>query len=60
MNKWKEFAHWVAKQVINEENWEENNYKDAFPELALRKLYKLGIVEKDEESWYYEDEYDRV
>ena len=53
-----EFAHWVAKFVcVSDEDWEDEYCGNAwiFPELACRKLYKLGIIQKNEEDeWVYE------
>ena len=40
--KWIEFAHWVAKEVLDD-YFEENS--GAFAEIACRKLVKLGLVE---------------
>lgn len=38
------FAKWVASEVVqNEDEWEDNLHY-AFPEIACRKLCKLGIV----------------
>ena len=45
------FAHYVAKEAFDE--YEALSYS-AFFELVCRKLYKLGIVEKDREYWSYE------
>ena len=45
------FAHYVAKEAFDE--YEVLSYS-AFFELVCRKLYKLGIVEKDGEYWSYE------
>lgn len=51
------FAHWVAKMVcVSDERWEDeySGYRDIFPELACRKLHKLGIVGKSEDgNWVY-------
>ena len=43
-----EFAEWVATEIFDE-NWEYN--KDAFAELACRKLAKLGIVRAKGNEW---------
>ena len=43
-----EFAEWVATEIFDE-NWEYN--KDAFTELACRKLAKLGIVKAKGDEW---------
>lgn len=45
---YKTFAEWVAKEIFSEE-WEFN--KDAFAEIACRKLAKLGIVKVDGDKW---------
>ena len=45
------FANYVAKEAFDE--YEVLSYS-AFFELVCRKLYKLGIVEKDGEYWSYE------
>jgi hypothetical protein len=42
------FAEWVAEEIFDE-NWELN--KDAFAELACRKLSKLGIVIRMGDEW---------
>lgn len=43
-----DFARWVASEIFDE-NWEYN--KDAFAELACRKLEKLGIVRAKGDKW---------
>ena len=43
-----DFANWVAEEIFDE-NWEYN--KDAFAELACRKLTKLGIVRANGDEW---------
>ena len=43
-----QFAKWVAEEIFDE-NWEYN--KDAFEELACRKLAKLGIVRAKGNEW---------
>ena len=45
---WKDFAVWVAKEIFDDE-WEYN--KDAFAEIACRKLNKLGIVKANGDKW---------
>ena len=45
---WKDFAVWVAKEIFDDE-WEYN--KDAFAEIACRKLNKLGIVKAKGDEW---------
>lgn len=42
------FAEWVAEEIFAPE-WEYN--KDAFAEIACRKLAKLGIVKADGDKW---------
>ena len=42
------FAEWVAEEIFDD-NWEYN--KDAFAELACRKLEKLGIVRAKGDEW---------
>jgi len=47
------FAHFVAREVVvSDEEWESNEC--AFPEIASRKLHKIGIVEKYGAFWHYE------
>ena len=48
-----DFCEWVAGEVIDEEKWED--YKDSFAEIACRKLHKLGIVDKQGDSWVYKE-----
>lgn len=43
-----QFAKWVASEIFSEA-WEDN--KDAFAEIACRKLAKMGIVRKDGIFW---------
>lgn len=45
---YKAFAEWVASEIFTEE-WEYN--KDAFAEIACRKLNKLGIVASEGNVW---------
>jgi len=47
------FAKWVAKEVC-QDNFADN--ADAFAEIACRKLYYLGIIEKDGAWWGYKEE----
>ena len=47
-SKEREFAEWVASEIFDE-NWEYN--KDAFEEIACRKLSKLGIVKANGDMW---------
>ena len=42
------FAKWVANEIFDD-MWEHN--KDAFAELACRKLEKLGFVHANGELW---------
>lgn len=42
-----DFAKWVATEIFDE--WEYN--KDAFAEIACRKLAKLGIVRAKGDEW---------
>jgi hypothetical protein len=44
---WKDFALWVASEIFDD--WEYN--KDAFAEIACRKLAKLGIVRAKGDEW---------
>lgn len=46
--KMEQFANWVASEIFDD-NWEYN--KDAFDELACRKLAKLGIVRANGDKW---------
>lgn len=43
-----QFAKWVASEIFDD-NWEYN--KDAFAEIACRKLAKLGIVKVKGNEW---------
>lgn len=50
----KTFAHWVASEVCNtgfEDMWS----LGAFAEVACRKLYALGVVQKFRDEWVYLD-----
>lgn len=48
------FARFVAEEVVVDDN-EWGNNQNAFPEIACRKLFNLGIVSKiDDEMWHYE------
>jgi len=51
---YKAFCEWVASEIMDEEFWEYNC--NAFPEIACRKLNKLGIVKKEGDMWVYENE----
>lgn len=50
----KAFACWVASEVCNE-GFEEMWTLGAFAEVACRKLYALGIVQKFRDEWVYVD-----
>ena len=50
-----DFARWVAEEIFDE-NWEYN--KDAFGELACRKLAKLGIVREKGNEWELVESYE--
>ena len=58
-----DFARWVAREIFDDE-WEYN--KDAFVEIACRKLEKLGIVRAKGDEWELleqepcEDEYIKI
>lgn len=43
-----QFAKWVATEIFGD-MWEYN--KDAFTEIACRKLAKLGIVRANGDEW---------
>lgn len=43
-----QFAEWVAREIFDD-MWEYN--KDAFAEIACRKLAKLGIVRAKGDEW---------
>lgn len=43
-----QFVEWVAREIFDE-MWEYN--KDAFAEIACRKLEKLGIVRAKGDEW---------
>lgn len=47
---YKAFAVWVAREVFSDD-WDKN----AFDELTCRKLAKLGIVEKKDGNWVFND-----
>ena len=46
--KTEQFAKWVAREIFDD-MWEYN--KDAFAEIACRKLAKLGIVIRMGDEW---------
>lgn len=46
--KTEQFAKWVASEIFDD-MWKYN--KDAFAELACRKLAKLGIVRAKGDEW---------
>ena len=52
--QWKDFAIFVAKEIFYE--WEYN--KDAFAEIACRKLNKLGIVKANGDQWELAEPYE--
>lgn len=47
-----EFAHWIAKQIIIDNN-EANELDGVFIELTCRKLEKLGIVKVIDNEYHY-------
>ena len=47
--KLEQFARWVASEIMPEIEWVNN--RDAFPELACRRLEKLGIVKEVDGKW---------
>ena len=47
-SKAEQFAKWVATELFDD-NWEYN--KDAFAEIACRKLAELGIVRANGDEW---------
>lgn len=47
-SKTRQFAKWVATEIFDD-TWEYN--KDAFAEIACRKLTKLGIVRANGDEW---------
>lgn len=48
MSETEQFAKWVAEEIFGG-MWEYN--KDAFAEIACRKLAKLGIVRANGDKW---------
>lgn len=52
-----EFVHFVANMVcVSDDDWEDkfSGNSIVFPELACRKLYKLGVIDKDSDgNWVY-------
>ena len=44
-----DFAEWVASEIMPDIEWINN--RDAFPELACRRLEKLGIVREENGMW---------
>lgn len=44
------FARWVLDEIFDEDLWSIN--QDAFPEIACRKLVKLGLVGIDGDYYY--------
>lgn len=51
---YKEFCEWVASEVCTED-FEDLWSLGAFAEVACRKLYALGVVQKQGDEWHYED-----
>ena len=49
---YEQFAKWVATEIFDD-MWEYN--KDAFAEIACRKLAKLGIVIRMGDEWVLVD-----
>ena len=48
--KYKEFAEFVADEIFDERaDWD----TEVFKEIACRKLYKLGLVDKTNTSWIH-------
>ena len=45
---YKDFAEWVTSEIFDE-GWDNN--KDAFAEIACRKLEKLGLVKANGKLW---------
>lgn len=48
VEQWKDFVLWVATEIFDD-MWEYN--KDAFAEIACRKLAELGIVRAKGDEW---------
>ena len=49
-----DFAHYVAREVVrDDDDWEDNRHY-AFQEIACRKLVKLGIVDSIGDEYRYE------
>ena len=48
-----DFANWVAKEVIDDDNWARNNM--SFQEIACRKLAKIGIIQEKDGKYIYEE-----
>ena len=46
---YEKFAEWVASEIMPEIEWVNN--QNAFPELACRRLEKLGIVREENGMW---------
>ena len=49
IEQYKNFAKWIAGEIMPEIEWQNN--QNAFPELACRRLEKLGIVKADGNKW---------
>ena len=50
--KMKAFCLWIAEIVTDEEAWKDS---EAIAEIACRKLHKLGIIDKQGDSWVYKE-----
>lgn len=47
------FVHFVAREVtVDGDEWAYEQF--SFPELACRRLYKLGIIGEEDGKWVYE------
>ena len=54
IEKLTDFAHYVAREVVrDDDDWEDNRHY-AFQEIACRKLVKLGIVDSIGGEYRYE------
>ena len=50
----KAFTHWLASEVCTED-FEDKWSLGAFAEVACRKLWSLGVVQKFRDEWVYVD-----
>ena len=50
----KAFAHWLASEVCTED-FDDKWSLGAFAEVACRKLWSLGVVQKFRDEWIYVD-----